>query len=411
MQKTIMVHIDGIPSHTFEELGAQGLLHSAQTPHLDHLAQHGEYGRLGIPGESRSFTGEMAFLALLGYEPKKWYSGSGTFEALNLEVVLERNDVAFLCHLVTLRGQDGWGEGKKLGPHLILDDPNGGGIETEEARELLDTIKEQLVSENIQFYMGRKHRHLMVWAGGQGKVVCHNPQEACGQTIDSFLPTGEGSQLLRELMEAARVILQHHPVNQDRLNEGLKPVNCLWPWGLGQPVELSPLRERWTLTGTVVSPDGPYVGIGLASGLQVFRLEDVGNGEAAWLQELASLGLRIIEKQDLTCLHVPFSTWLLNDGQCTPSSRLVEFLQNIDEHLIGVLRQSSDSGGLFRIVVVCTPSATKNEGAVTAMAPYSIYEGQEAMKGDPSVTFDERAVAGLPLRNATKLLDRFFVKR
>jgi len=410
VQKTIMVHVDGIPSHRFKELGEQTLLHSAQTPHLDHLAGHGELGRLGIPGESRSFTGGMALLALLGYDTKKWYTGPGTFEARNLEVVLERNDVAFLCHFVTLRGQDGWGDGKKLGPHLVLDDPGGAGVETEEARELLDTINEQLVSENIQFYMGRKHRHLMVWAGGQGKIVCRNPQEVCGHTLESYLPTGEGSQILRELMEAVRVILQHHPVNQDRVNAGLKPVNCLWPWGLGKPVELSSLRERWSLMGTVVSPDGPYVGIGLTSGLQVDRLEDAGDGGSVWLQELASTASRVLEKQDLICLHVPFSTWVFNEGQFTPPFRLVEYLQNIDEHLIGNLRQSSASSGSCRMFVACTPSVTKNDGEEPAIAPYLIYEGQEAIKGNPSVVFDEQAVAGLPIRNATKLLERFFAQ-
>ena len=101
-----MVHVDGIPSYRFPELGGQTVLHSAQTPHLDHLATQGEMGRLGIPEEPRPFTGGMALLALLGYDTKKWFMGPGTFEAMNLEVVLERHDVAFLCHLVTLRGQE-----------------------------------------------------------------------------------------------------------------------------------------------------------------------------------------------------------------------------------------------------------------------------------------------------------------
>ena len=39
--------------------------------------------------------------------------------------------------------------------------------------------------------------------------------------------TGEGAQILRELMEASRLILRHHPVNQERVNAGLKPVKLL----------------------------------------------------------------------------------------------------------------------------------------------------------------------------------------
>ncbi|MDH5574815.1 MAG: hypothetical protein OEY80_04975, partial [Nitrospirota bacterium] len=145
MRKTIVIHVDGVTGHSFQELGGQTLLQSALTPHLEHLACHGEVGRLGVPGELRRFSGEMALLALLGYDPHKWYTGPGPFEGVSLEVVLGAHDVAYLCHLVTLSGQDGWGDGKKLGPHLLMSDPFGGGVETEEARELIDAINEQLV--------------------------------------------------------------------------------------------------------------------------------------------------------------------------------------------------------------------------------------------------------------------------
>jgi 2,3-bisphosphoglycerate-independent phosphoglycerate mutase len=113
-----------------------------------------------------------------------------------------------------------------------MDDISGGGLQTEEARELIDAINEQLVSENIQFYLGQHARHLMVWVGGNAKIGCGNPQEAIGKPIDTYLATGEGAQILRELMEASRMILQHHPVNQERVNP---PIAC----GLGDRV------SRW----------------------------------------------------------------------------------------------------------------------------------------------------------------------
>ena len=90
----------------------------SDTPHLDDLARHGELGRLGVPKESRPFAGELALVSLLGYDSQKWYTGPGAYEGINLEVVLDRNDVAFLCDFVTLRAEDGWGDGKKLGASL-----------------------------------------------------------------------------------------------------------------------------------------------------------------------------------------------------------------------------------------------------------------------------------------------------
>ncbi len=409
MRKTIVIHVDGLTGQSFQELDNRTLLQSARTPSLDYLACHGELGRLGVPGEHRRFSGEMALLALLGYDPHKWYTGPGPLEGVSLEVVLDAHDVAYLCHLVTLRGQKGWGDGKKLGPQLFMADPVGGGVETEDARELIEAINEQLVSETIQFYLGPHHRHLMVWVGGSGKVVCRNPQEALGQPIEAYLPTGDGAQIVRELMEASRVILCHHPVNQERIKAGLNPTNCLWLWGPGKPVELPHLKERWPVKGTVISPEGPYVGVGTSAGLQTVKLENPGEGDIVWMQTLSKMTANVLETQDLACIHVPFSEWLVQKGQPTPPSTLVEYLQRVDEHVIGALRQSCGTQDSHRIMVVCTPYPHQEENGASAMAPYLVFEGEEGKPKNPSLTFNEQELANRPLRDATKLFERFVV--
>ncbi len=408
MKKTIMVHIDGIPTHSFEELGTRTVLQAAQIPHLDDLARHGELGRLGIPREVRPFAGELALLGLLGYDTQKWYTGPGAFEGINLEVVLDGHDVAFLCDFVTVRAEDGWGDGKKLGASLLMDDVSEGGLEIEEARELIDAINEQLVSENFQFYMGHRSRHLMVWGGGNAKIGCRNPREALGKPIDAYLAKGEGAQILFEVMEASRMILRNHPVNQDRVNAGLKPVNCLWLWGPGKRVELPRLQERWPLQGAVISQSGPYLGAGMASGLQALKVDGMGENESDRLQRMADMASKILEKQDLACLHIPFSPCLVQEGQPPSSSLFVEHLQHIDEYLIGTLRQSCAGTGEVRLFVVATPCDSQPEEVGPSPVQYVLYEGQKA-KNEPSmVAFHEQEASALPLHNATAFFERLF---
>lgn len=407
MRKTIVIHVDGLTGQSYQELGDQTVLQSARTPHLDELAGHGELGRLGVPRESRPFCGEMALLAILGYDPHKWYTGPGAFEAGGLEVVLDAHDVAYLCHLVTLRGQDGWGDGKKFGPQLFMADPFGGGIGTEDARELIDAVNEQLISESIQFYMGSHHRHLMVWMGASGKVACRNPYEALGQSIEAYLPAGDGSQILRELMAASRAILCHHPVNHERLNAGLKPANCLWLWGSGKLVELPPLKERWPVNGMVISPDGPYVGVGMAAGLETNKVEHVGGGDIAWLQALATRTSTALEKHDLVCLHIPFYEWGVKDGQVVPPSQLGEYLRQVDEQVIGALHQSVGNNDSHRIVVLVTPCPNGQKDGGSSISPYLVFEGPGGTSENHAVPLNEREVANRPLRDATKLFERF----
>ena len=53
-----------------------------------------------------------------------------------------------------------------------MDDATAGLITSEEARELIDAVNEQLGSEMIQFFPGAGHRHLMVWVNGKPRAVC-----------------------------------------------------------------------------------------------------------------------------------------------------------------------------------------------------------------------------------------------
>jgi len=409
VKKTLMVHIDGIPTHSFEELGMCTVLQAAHIPHLDDLARHGELGRLGIPREVRPFTGELALLGLLGYDTQKWYTGPGAFEGLNLDVILDGHDVAFLCDFVTVRAEDGWGDGKKLGASLLMDDVSVADLETEDARELIDAINEQLVSETFQFYVGHRFRHLMVWGGGNTKIVCRNPREALGKPIDAYLAKGDGAKLLCELMEASRLILRNHPVNHDRVNAGLKPVNCLWLWGPGKQVELPQLQERWPLRGVVVSQSGPYLGVGRACGLQAVNVEDLGENESDRLRKMADMASKILEKHDLACLHIPFSPCSAQEGQPPSSSLFVEHLQHIDEHLIGPLRQACEGTGDVRLFVVATPCDSQpEEGAHTSPVQYVLYDGRKVHDESSMAALHEQEASALPLHNAAAFFERLF---
>ena len=110
---------------------------------------------------------------MLGYDPKKYYPGPGPLEAAGLGITVGEQDVVFRCTMVTVQGEGASGskdivtEIKKLGAHVVMEDATAGLIDTEQARELLEAVNEQLGSESIQFYPGAGHRHLMVWVGGK----------------------------------------------------------------------------------------------------------------------------------------------------------------------------------------------------------------------------------------------------
>src|SRR5690349_19328673 len=183
--KYVIVHAGGMADQPRPELGGRTPLQASVTPHLDRLAQAGELGQLAIPSDSVAHGSGLSGTAILGYDPKKYYQGPGPLEAASLGVSVTEHDVVYRCTMVTLRPEGGrpGGDIKKLGPHVVMDDATAGLIETEEARELIEAINEQLGSETIQFYPGTGHRHLMVWVNGKPKALCADPRTVLGRSI------------------------------------------------------------------------------------------------------------------------------------------------------------------------------------------------------------------------------------
>ena len=341
-------------------------------------------------------------LALLGYDPNKYYSGPGPFEAASLEVVLEKHDVAFLCHLVTLRSSDNKNDVKKFGPHLIMEDDHVGDLEAEEARELIDAINDQMGSETIQFYTGKGHRHVMVWAGGMPRLQCGDPRVAVGQSIGPFLPTGEGSEILKELIEASHIVLRNHQVNRERQEAGLKPVNCFWLWGPGKAVELPNISERWSLSGATVSTVDLHLGIGICAGMEPM------NPEA--YDEYAPLNFSFFEKacskalqtKDFVYLHVP----ILSDDTSSKAQGMTKVVEAFDQELVGPLMKTLSECGDFRLMVTCNYPVHIPERHQAGAIPYLLYKSGETKSPEASVNFHEDEAAKGCGRDAIRLVER-----
>lgn len=400
--KSIVVQCDGISSPV-REFDESTPLSIAATPNLDWLANHGEFGMFAVPGGVEPGS-DVTHLALLGYDPHKYYLGPAPFEAASLDVHLDKGDVAFLGHFVTLRSANGRGEEKKLGPHLLLDDIEAGGIDTDEARELIDALNDQLASETIQFYTGKRHRHVMVWIGGTTRYACADPRLARGKSIEGFLPTGEGAKFILELMEASRIILRNHPVNQERMQAGLKPANCLWLWGPGKAVEFPSFKDRYGLSGVTLSPDDLHVGIGLSVGLGSPAPVDEERWTDSDYQGLADRCLALLRSNDLVYLHVPFpQSWA--DGA---SVELAKAIERFDDQVIGPLRSALSSQAGLRLLVACNPPTVNGALPKAMVAPYVLCRKVTVEGSGQERPFHERSASaqhGTP-RDATKLLER-----
>lgn len=400
--KYVIVHAGGMAHHPQEELGGRTPLHAAATPHLDRLAQSGELGQLMIPTDGIHPGGGLVGTAILGYDPKKFYAGPGPLEAASLGVSATEQDVVYRCTMVTLAPEAGkGGEIKKLGPHVIMDDATAGLIETEEARELIEAINEELGSETIQFYPGAGHRHLMVWVKGKPRVVCRDPQTIRGQSIAEALPTGDGGDILRKLMDAAHLILRDHPINEERITAGKKPANCVWLWGEGRAVLWPSLVEKYAVAGAVVATSDVYRGVGISAGLDAVDPERLADGD---LRTKATVALEELAKRDFVYVHAKLTDEVIHD---TDIKAKVRGIEEFDRHLVGPLVEGLAKHGPYRFLVICDHAA-----GIEGPAFYAFGEGGGKGLGtvDRRFTEADALAVNMPARDATKFVHKFFSK-
>jgi len=239
MKYVVMIG-DGMADRPLDELGGRTPLQTASTPNMDRLVQHGIIGKIRTVPPGYNPGSDVANLNILGYDPRKFYSGRAPLEAASIGIALNKDDVAYRCNLVTLKYN-------KQKTRAVMDDYSSGHITTEEAGELITEINNSIGSDQISFYPGVSYRHIMVWSSGITDIECTPPHDITGKDVADYLPVGDGEDILRELMMQAAGILERHPVNMERIKKGNKPANSIWFWGQGRKLKIPTFREKYAL--------------------------------------------------------------------------------------------------------------------------------------------------------------------
>ena len=139
--KYLIVLGDGMADRPLTELKGMTPLEYAATPNFDKLAAKSSVGLVKTVPDGMKPGSDVANLSVLGYDPKRYYSGRSPLEALSIGVIMKPGDVAVRTNLVTLSDEE------KLEDKTMLD-YSAGEIPTEEARKIIESVEEEL-TENV----------------------------------------------------------------------------------------------------------------------------------------------------------------------------------------------------------------------------------------------------------------------
>ncbi len=367
--KYIVLLGDGMSDKKLDELGGKTPLQAARTPHMDFMARRGRLGLARTVPEGFPPGSDVANLSVFGYDPHTCYTGRSPLEAASIGVALGPRDVAFRVNLVNLQPRGG---------KVFMQDYSAGHISDEDGKELVRALQHELGNDEFQFYPGVGYRHLMVWHGGEDSMTVTPPHDITGQEIAGYLPRGEGSERLIYLMNASQMVLYNHPQYKRRAALHELPANSLWFWGHGKAPKMESYRERFGLSGAVISAVDLIRGIGVYAGLEIVKVEGATGYVNTNYRGKAEAALKALERVDYVYLHVEAPDEASHSGNLQEKITAIE---QFDELVVGTVLDGIKKLGEYRILCMPDhPTPVKLMTHTAAPVPFIIYSGETTEK-------------------------------
>lgn len=377
--KYIVIIGDGMADRPIDSLGGKTPLQVAFTPNMDKLAKTGRIGMVRTIPPGFSPGSDVANLSILGYDPAVYYSGRAPLEAASMGIELSENDVAFRCNLVTLKYN-------KTRNRAVMEDYSAGHISSDEAKELIETINRELGGDEFSFYPGISYRHLMVWHGGKDRMECIPPHDIMGKEITEYLPCGDGEEKLRELMKTSVGILEGHIINKKRAETGKKVANSIWLWGQGRKPSMPSYKEKYGVSGSLVSAVDLTKGLGIYAGLEILNVPGVTGYLDTNYAGKAEYALASLERHDFTYIHVEAPDEAGHSGNVNDKIKAIE---DFDALVVGTILRGIRSFDACRVLLMPDhPTPISIRTHTDDPVPFVIYDGKEEITRE-SIAYDE----------------------
>jgi 2,3-bisphosphoglycerate-independent phosphoglycerate mutase len=382
---------DGMADFPLPQLDNRTPLEYAKTPNMDAVAKAGRVGLVKTVPDGIAPGSDVANMSLMGYDPAAYYSGRAPIEAASMGIKLKKTDVAFRCNLVTLNCG-------------LMGDYSAGHIETSDAHEIIAALDAELGTSTVKFYPGVSYRHITVIADfPAGKLECTPPHDISGKAYADYLPVGAGQDVVRRLMEEARPVLASSSVNKRREAQGKKPATDIWLWGQGKSVVLPTMKERFSITGSVISAVDLVRGIGVLAGLNVRIVEGATGYLGTNYAGKVAAAHMALAGEDFVFVHVEAPDETSHEGSL---EKKIQAIEEFDKNIVGEVLKMRGEFKDLRLMVLpdhATPIPLKTHHA--APVPFAVCG--DGVDKDGSVFYCEKSAQGKFMYTGVTLFETF----
>jgi len=391
-RKYAIIIPDGAADEPLEQFGGKTVLEAAETPNMDRISIEGRQGLVRTVPAGMEPGSDVAQMSLLGYDPRRYYTGRAPIEAVARNVQLSPDDWVFRCNLVTIA------DGK-------MADHSAGHISTEEAGKLIDELRSLLGDEHVRFYAGVSYRHLLVFKGLDFEVQTYPPHDFIGRPIEKILPRGKGADMLINLMARSQQLFMNHDINRVRQDLGENQVSSIWLWGQGKKAQMESFQERFGIRGVTITAVDLVRGLSKLIGFDLIEVPGATGFVDTNYRGKASAAIKALDEYDLVFVHIEAPDEASHEGNAELKKRTIE---QIDKHIVGPVLEALQNHESWRILVMPDhPTPVRNGAHSPEPVPFAVAGGD--INGILHLHFTEANAArsGLRIDNGFELMEYF----
>lgn len=397
--KYVIILGDGMADDPIEELGGKTPLEYARTPVMDDLAGRSEVGLACTIPQGMKPGSDTANLAVLGCNPRQYYTGRSPLEALSIGVDMKEGDIAIRTNLVTLSEEEEAYEDKRILDH------SSDEISTEDAAVLLEAVRKELEEDAYHFYVGTSYRHLLIWSKGSVTELTP-PHDVLGQRAGDHLPAEEK---LRAMQKKSYEILSKHPINLERKAKGLNPANSCWFWGAGTRPSLPSFEGKYHKKGAMISAVDLLKGIAVGTGMANIHVEGANGGLHTNYEGKAQAAADALLKDgfDFVYVHVEAPDEMGHQGSVEKKVQAIEYL---DERVICPIREALDKAKEpYRLLVLPDhPTPIRVRTHTSDPIPYLLYDSEKELRRIGAYNEREARISGILVEQGYELIQKLF---
>lgn len=396
-RKYIILLGDGMADLPLDELGGKTILEHCRTPNMDFMTQNGVTGLTKTVPEGMSPGSDTANLSIFGYDPSVYFSGRAPLEAINMGIELGPDDAAFRCNIVNATGG-------------IMNDFTSDHIDSRLSAIVINEIAQNLRFDGIEFYPGVSYRNIMVWRNFPYKNITDTtpPHDIQDEKTAGHLPTGEGSEVLKDLMHRSVSIISGSADIKSGMSIYRGSPESIWLWGGGRRPAMDTLKERFGLYGHTISAVDLIHGIGKAAGLTPLQVEGVTGYIDTNYTGKADALLKALDNSNFIFLHVESPDESGHEGNMDHKIKAIE---DFDRLVVGPVLEGLKKYRSYTVLLMPDhPTPVKIRTHTSDPVPFCIFSSTgfaEERKKYNAGTFCEKDAAstGLFIDHAHNILE------